>query len=61
MYKCPECDSTNVVVVAEQMFFVNTGEHYCHSVKCYDSNATAVCLDCNWNGIRINLVSSEEK
>jgi len=55
IFKCPECDSTEVTVTAEQMFMVNTGDHYCHSVKTQDSNAKASCLDCNWIGERSQL------
>ena len=52
---CPNCDSQNVTVTAEQMFMVNTGDHYCHSVKTQDSDAQACCLDCDWLGIRKQL------
>jgi len=47
---CPECGSQKVVVIEETMFMVNTGDHYCCSVKAHDSDATAKCLDCNWTG-----------
>ena len=49
---CPECNSLEVTVTAEQMFMVNTGDHYCHSVKTQDSDATATCLTCRWTGQR---------
>lgn len=52
---CPECDSERCVVVAEQSFMVNTGEHFCHSVKTHDSDAKARCLDCYWAGQRQQL------
>jgi len=52
---CPECRSQNVVTTAEQMFMVNSGDHYCHSVKAHDSNSKAKCLDCDWTGIRDQL------
>ena len=52
---CPECGSTEVAVTAEQMFMVNTGEHYCHSVKAQDSDAQATCLACRWKGQRQDL------
>ena len=55
-YTCPDCGSENVTVTAEQMFMVNTGEHYCHSVKTHDYGAKAQCLDCNWEDIRGKLV-----
>ena len=52
---CPKCGSDRVAVTAEQMFMVNTGEHYCHSVKSQDSDAKATCLDCRWTGQRQDL------
>ena len=48
--RCPECGSDKVTVTAEQAFMVNTGEHYCHSVKTQDSDAKARCLACGWVG-----------
>jgi hypothetical protein len=53
--RCPECRSRQVAVTAEQMFMVNTGEHYCHSVKTQDSDAKATCLKCRWTGERAQL------
>jgi hypothetical protein len=44
---CPDCNSSNVTVTEEQMFMVNSLEHYCHSVKAHDSDTKADCLDCN--------------
>lgn len=40
------------------MFMVNTGEHYCHSMKDHDSNSPATCLasGCDWKGERKDLV-----
>ena len=55
---CPKCESEEVALTAEQMFMANTGDHYCHSVKTQDPDATAICLDCRWTGIRSQL---EEK
>ena len=52
---CPECDSENVAVTAEQMFMVNTGDHYFYSVKTQDSDAKATCFDCGWEGRRDQL------
>ncbi len=52
---CPDCGSRNVAATAEQMFMVNTGDHYCHSVKAHDDNAKATCLDCCWSGLRDQL------
>ena len=55
-FVCPECGSKKVTSTAEQMFMVNTGEHYCHSVKAHDDNAKAACLKCQWKGRRDELV-----
>ena len=52
---CPDCGSPNVTVTVEQKFMVNTGEHYCHSVKAYDRNAKTKCLTCGWIGTRADL------
>lgn len=56
--RCPRCGSKNCTVTAEQMFMVNTGEHYWHSVKTQDHDAKASCLDCQWNGERHHLTTS---
>lgn len=55
-YQCPECGSENVTVTAEQMFMINSGDHYCHSVKTQDSDAKSKCLECHWAGERKDLV-----
>ncbi len=55
---CPKCGSTEVAVTAEEMFMVNTGDHYCHSVKTHDHNAKADCLGCRWEGQRAHLLES---
>ena len=55
LWECPECSSLNVATTAEQMFMFNTGEHYCHSVKTFDNDAKATCLDCRWTGRRDQL------
>lgn len=55
MITCPNCDSDRVTVTEEQKFFVNTLEHWCHSVKAHDPNAKANCLDCGWEGERREL------
>ena len=57
---CPECGSEDVAVTAEQMFMVNTGDHYCHSVKTQDDEAKATCLACRWTGRRGALVAATE-
>lgn len=52
---CPECKSERVCTEYHQKIFVNTWEHYCHSMKAHDDDSPATCLDCDWKGIRINL------
>lgn len=53
---CPDCGSDQVVTEYHESIFVNTDEHYCHSMKAHDSDSPARCLDCRWSGIRANLV-----
>ena len=57
--RCPECNSSKVVTTTEQLWMINTGDFYCHSVKAHDSNSKAKCLDCEWNGLRHQLVEVE--
>lgn len=53
---CPECNSDKVVSSNTQLFYVNTGDHYCHAMKAHDFNSPSKCLDCDWKGIREELV-----
>lgn len=55
IYVCPECGSDRVTTEHHQMFMVNTGEHYCHSVKPQDADSPATCLACLWEGERGDL------
>lgn len=55
-FGCPVCGSLEVAVTIEQMIMVNTGDHYCHSVKEHDLDATTTCLYCRWIGKRSDLV-----
>jgi len=52
---CPDCSSNRIAVTEETMFMVNTGEHYCHSVKAHDTDAKVLCLYCRWTGQRGQL------
>lgn len=52
---CPSCGSEQVIVRAVTSYMVNTGEHYCHSVKTHDGDAKAKCLACDWDGMRQDL------
>ncbi len=57
---CPHCDGSNVLVVSEDSWFVNTGELFCHSVKTIDDDAKARCFDCEWRGKRKDLRDKPE-
>ena len=59
LYLCPECGSEHVTTQHHQTFMVNTGEHYCHSMKTHDSDSPAGCLDCDWHGERKDLHVAE--
>lgn len=59
IFTCPECRSQEVATTAEQMFMVNTGDHYCHSVAAHDADAKATCLECRWVGRRDQLKYSD--
>ena len=52
---CPKCGSERVTTEHHQMFMVNSGEHYCHSMKTQDPDSPATCLDCRWEGERKDL------
>lgn len=59
-YTCPQCGSDQVTTESHQMFMVNSGEHYCHSMKTGDSDSPADCLRCGWEGQRHQLVNLKE-
>jgi hypothetical protein len=54
-YHCPDCNSDRVATEYHQKIMVNTDEHYNHSMKPYDSDSPATCLDCRWRGLRQDL------
>lgn len=56
IFTCPECGGTEVTSAHEQMFMVNTGEHYCHRVKTHDAESRSTCLECEWIGVFDDLV-----
>lgn len=58
LYTCPECGSDQVTTAHIQTFMVNTGDHYCHSMKTHDSDSPARCLDCDWTGQRHQLTKN---
>ena len=55
MKLCPECSSEEVIVYIEEAIFLNTYEHYCHSVKPQDLDASVRCIDCGWEGSQEDL------
>ena len=57
---CPECGSERVTTEHHQMFMVNGGGHYCHSVKPQDDDSPATCLACRWEGERGDLILKEQ-
>ena len=58
---CPECESSEVAVTEETMWMVNTGDHYCHSIKAHDSDAIVACLKCKWEGQRHQLTTKAKE
>ena len=58
-FECPECSSTELTVSEEQMFMLNTLDHYCHSIKAGDYNAKVNCLHCGWSGQRFELTDED--
>lgn len=60
IYKCPECESENILVYSETSYNINTGEFYCHSIKTYDDIAKVRCIECDWEGKRYMLEDIEE-
>lgn len=61
---CPECGSVEILVyeqTAWKLLANGDFEHYCHSVKLQDFDAEASCQDCDWKGIRVNLVEWKDE
>ena len=56
--RCPECNSENVIVMAAQWWYANTGELFCYHVKTHDRDSPAECLDCDWEGSRYQIIKS---
>lgn len=52
LYKCPECDSNNLIVKEVTSYYLNGMYHYRKSVKAHDSNAKVECLNCGREGHR---------
>ena len=61
---CPECGSVEVLVyeqTAWKLLANGDFEHYHQSVKLYDSDADVSCQDCDWRGIRSDLVEWKDE
>lgn len=58
---CPKCGSEEVTLTHVQTFMANTGDHYCHSIKTHDANSPADCIECGWEGERLQLKTAEWK
>lgn len=57
---CPECDSEDILVYSMTSYEVNKDmEYFCESVKPHDSDAPAHCMDCQWDGVRSQLIVKE--
>lgn len=54
---CPECDSTELIAIESQGWYVNGKEYrsYGFLVKAHDRDAPTRCLDCSWEGVRADL------
>lgn len=61
IYKCPECGSEEVTTEHHEMFMVNSGAHYCHSMKPHDTCSPSKCLSCGWVGLRRDLTMTGEQ
>jgi hypothetical protein len=57
---CPECESDRVTVGHVETFMVNTGDFFCHSIKTHDDVSPSTCLDCWWQGTRVQLKVQEQ-
>lgn len=54
---CPNCKSTNVLAEDISLFEVNTGNMWCNTVRSTDYDTKVNCRDCEWTGIRGELVN----
>ena len=52
---CPSCQSDKVLVYEKRAIWINTYDHFCHSVKASDDDAEVRCSECDWKGVRKDL------
>ena len=53
--KCLDCGSESLLVYTETSYWLNTGEHYCNSIKAHDAIARVRCDTCGWEGKRCQV------
>lgn len=58
--ECPECGSQKVFSSHIQAFYINTGEHYNHSMKTHDANSPSGCVDCDWTGVLSDVIGMDK-
>lgn len=57
---CPKCDTEDILVYSVTSYEVNKNmEYFCETVKPHDSDAPARCMQCQWEGIRNQLIVKE--
>lgn len=60
LFVCPECECEDILVYSMTSWEINKDmEYFCESVKPYDSDAPARCIDCHWDGISSQLTVEE--
>lgn len=59
-FRCPECESDNLIVSEVFSYYLNTGDFFCHSVKSHDFDAQVECMSCGWKSIRGHAFEKED-
>lgn len=57
---CPDCHRGRLLVASIEKWEINTGDFYCHSIKTHDSDAPVNCQDCDWDGVRSQLIGENK-
>lgn len=58
LFTCPECEGDAILAYSMTSYELNKDmEYFCESVKPHD--APARCMNCDWEGIRNQLVVKE--
>jgi hypothetical protein len=58
---CPNCKSDKLLVYSDTASWINTDEHFCHSIKTHDDCAKVSCFDCGWEGTRKDVITHYER